>query len=65
MRKLTKKMYTLAPHRYELRSGKACDATLCPYGNQYEWIGYDLNDKEYVRFTKSVFKALINLTNPN
>lgn len=65
MKKVTMEMYTLEPRRYELRSGKEDDAPLCPYGNQYEWIGYDLSDKEYVRFTKTVFKKLVKLINPN
>ncbi|MBT8233176.1 MAG: hypothetical protein HKO66_09830 [Saprospiraceae bacterium] len=45
--------------RYELRSGKQDDAPLCPYGNHFEWIGFDLERNEYVRFTKSVFKLLV------
>lgn len=65
MKKVTMEMYTLEPRRYELRSGKKDDAPLCPYGNHYKWIGYDLSDKEYVRFTKYVFKKLVKLINPN
>lgn len=49
-----------APDRYILVKGDAEDAPLCPYGNHYEWIGYDTDLKEYVRYTKSVFKLLIN-----
>lgn len=52
--------YLLAPQRYELRSGDAEGAPFCPYGNQYLWIGYDLELQEYIRFTKSVFKLLVN-----
>lgn len=48
------------PSRYELRKGlQEADAPKCPYGNTYQWIGIDLETKEYVRFTKSVFKLLI------
>ena len=51
--------YLSHPGRYELRPGNQPDAPHCPYGNKYQWIGYDLVSKEYVRFTKSVFKLLI------
>ena len=59
IRKVDKATYSLNPSRYELRKGTAEGAPLCPYGNHFEWIGYDLEEKEYVRFTKSVFKELI------
>ena len=52
--------YALHPDRYELRSGNEPEAPLCPYGNQYQWVGYDKEEKEFVRFTKSVFKKLVN-----
>ncbi len=51
--------YLQEPKRYELRSGASEGAPSCPYGNQYLWIGYDLKLKEYIRFTKSVFKLLV------
>ena len=51
--------YLAQPDRYELRSGIADDAPLCPYGNHYTWIGYFLEAQIYVRFTKSVFKLLV------
>jgi hypothetical protein len=60
MEKVDMASYLEAPKRYELRSGNQADAPLCPYGNHYEWIGYDLENETYVRFTKSVFKLLIN-----
>ena len=53
-------LYLENPKRYELRAGAAADAPSCPYGNKYQWIGYDLEKKVYVRFTKSVFKLLVN-----
>ncbi len=53
--------YLEAPNRYELRKGVAAlDAPKCPYGNTYQWIGFDLEEAVYVRFTKSVFKLLVN-----
>ena len=45
--------------RYELRSGSSEGAPLCPFGNHFQWIGYDKKTEEYVRFSKSVFKKLI------
>lgn len=59
LRKVDKNTFEAQPERYELRSGQEKDAPLCPYGNHFEWIGYDKELKEYVRFTKSVFKVLI------
>ena len=59
IRKVTMEDYLLEPDRYELRSGPEEGAPNCPYGNHYQWIGYDLDGKEYVRFTKSVFKKLV------
>lgn len=55
--------YRMQPERYEIRSGSVVDAPSCPYGNRYQWIGYDLLEQEYVRFTKSVFKILIKTHN--
>ena len=52
-------MYISQPERYELREGSAEGAPLCPYGNRFEWVGYDLERQEYVRFTKTVFKKLV------
>ena len=52
--------YKLDPSRYQLRRGTEEGAPPCPYGNPYKWIGYDTKSKEYIRFTKSVFKLLIN-----
>ena len=51
--------YLKNPGRYVLKPGTSEGAQPCPYGNTYQWIGYDLEMKQYVRFTKSVFKLLI------
>lgn len=59
MRKVDMATYQANPSRYELRRGSEPNAPNCPYGNQYEWIGYDLEMDEYIRFTKSVFKLLV------
>ena len=54
--------YLQNPHRYELRSGlEYADSPSCPFGNSYQWIGYDLQSKEYIRFTKRVFKKLVGM----
>lgn len=57
--------YQKNPNRYVLREGSESGAPLCPYGNHYEWIGYDLEDHRYVRFTKSVFKVLVKQFDKN
>ena len=53
--------YLQDPQRYELRSGHEEGAPLCPYGNHFQWIGYDKKTKAYVRFSKSLFKKLVRL----
>ncbi len=60
LKRIRKVEYDIDPNRYELRSGSETNAPLCPYGNHYKWIGFDLKTNEYVRYTKSVFKLLIN-----
>ena len=62
---ITAKLFNLFPDRYELRKGTQSDAPLCPFGNQFEWIGFDKEEMKYVRFTKSVFKKLIRQTDKN
>lgn len=59
MRQVIMEEYLKQPNRYELRSGKTEGAPLCPYGNHFQWIGFDKEANEYVRFSKSVFKKLI------
>lgn len=59
IRKVDMETFTISPERYELRSGLEENAPLCPYGNHYEWIGFDKSTNEFVRFTKSVFKKLV------
>ena len=60
LRKVDMEQYQLEPNSYELRSGIEPNAPLCPFGNHYQWTGFDLERNEYVRFTKSVFKLLVN-----
>ncbi|MEL6255973.1 MAG: hypothetical protein AAFR87_28470 [Bacteroidota bacterium] len=59
MRKISVANYNHAPGNYELRRGNFEGAPLCPYGNYYQWIGFDKEKGEYVRFTKRLFKKLI------
>ena len=61
MRKVAMEEYLSNPDRYELRTGRSEGAPLCPYGNYYQWLGFDRSTNTYVRFTKSVFKKIINL----
>ena len=63
IRKVNMSEYLLDPSRYQLRSGKEPNAPLCPYGNHYKWIGFDNLTNEYIRFTKSVFKHIIQQKN--
>lgn len=63
LRKITSDLYQKEPNRYELRNGNTSDAPKCPYGNTYKWIGFDLVNREYVRFTTSVFKQIMNQNN--
>jgi len=60
MRRVDMSDFLSDSNRYELRGGGAKNAPLCPFGNHYQWIGYDKSEEEYVRFTKSVFKKLVN-----
>lgn len=59
MRRIDKETFSQSPQRYELRKGNAAEAPLCPYGNLYAWIGYDKEQQEYVRFSKRLFKSLV------
>ena len=61
LRVVTSENYHLNPKRYELRKGDSDGAPPCPFGNNFEWIGFDSQTEEYVRFTKSVFKKLVNM----
>ena len=60
MRKISAETYKRAPDQYELRRGNCEGAPACPYGNHYQWIGFDKVSGEYVRFTKRLFKRLVN-----
>lgn len=57
--KITAEIYQLDPDRYILVSGHEEGTPTCPYGNIHQWVGYDTLDKEYIRFTKSVYKKLV------
>ena len=65
MKKIDMYTYRRNPEQYELRNGLSANAPNCPYGNKFRWIGYDLESKEYVRFTKSIFKLLIQKNKRN
>ena len=60
IRRVGKAQFDHDRKRYELRKGDEKNAPLCPFGNHFEWVGFDLQESEYVRFTKSVFKVLVS-----
>lgn len=57
--RINSETYTKNPNQYELVSGNTEGAPKCPYGHNFEWVGYDRVNGSFVRFTKSVFKKLI------
>jgi hypothetical protein len=59
MEKITAELYNQHPERYLLVPGHLEGAPTCPYGNVQEWVGFDNVDRKYIRFTKSVFKKLV------
>lgn len=59
MEKVTAAMYQQDTNRYTLVSGHQQGAPTCSFGNIQEWVGYDKKEEKYVRFTKSVFKTLV------
>ncbi len=59
MKRISAESYSKDPSRYCLVSGQQEGAPTCPYGNHYQFVGYDTKENIYVRFTKSVFKKLI------
>jgi hypothetical protein len=59
MKRISAEIYAQNPTRYSLVSGLNEGAPMCPFGNHYQWIGFDNEEQNYVRFTKSVFKKLI------
>lgn len=61
MRKVLVDTYKKNPHRYELSAGSVEGAPACPYGNKYQWIGFDKEKNEYVRFSKRLFKRLLRI----
>lgn len=59
MEKISNEIYQKNPDRYTLVSGHCEGAPTCPYGNIQKWVGFDLEEKKYVRYTKSLYKKLI------
>lgn len=59
MDKVTAEMYQENPDIYMLVSGHEVGAPTCPYGNVQKWVGYDKRAQKFIRFTKSVFKQLV------
>ena len=59
MDKVTAEIYQQNPDRYKLVSGHEEGAPTCPYGNVQQWVGVDKKEQKFIRFTKSVFKQLV------
>lgn len=59
MRKVTAVEYEHDKDRYTVVSGHTEDAPRCSAGNILTWVGFDKQEKVYVRFTKSVFLRLV------
>lgn len=59
MTKITAEIYEKDKERYTVVSGHVTGAPTCTFGNVQQWVGYDKKQKRFVRFTKSVFKKLI------
>lgn len=59
MDKVTAEIYQQNPDRYTLVSGHKEGAPTCPYGNLQQWVGYDKTEQKFIRFTKTVFKQLV------
>ncbi|MEO6684451.1 MAG: hypothetical protein ABIN24_00740 [Dyadobacter sp.] len=60
MDKITAEIFQQNPERYTLIDGSTHGAPSCKYGNTQDWVGYDKVEKTFIRFTKSVYKRLIN-----
>jgi hypothetical protein len=63
MDKITAAMYFENSNRFILVDGNTPGAPKCAYGNTHQWVGYDKETDTFVRFTKSVYKKLINEIN--
>jgi hypothetical protein len=59
MDKITAEIYQQDPDRYILVSGHEEGAPTCSFGNVQQWVGYDKTEQKFIRFTKSVFKQLV------
>ena len=59
MDKVTAALYQQHPEGYTLVPGHQEGAPPCPYGNVQKWVGYDTTEQKFIRFTKSVFKQLV------
>ena len=59
LERINSETYHQNPKQYELVKGSTQGAPKCPYGNNYNWIGYDHVNRKFVRFTKTIFKTLI------
>lgn len=59
MDKVTAEIYQQSPGRYILVPGHEEGAPTCSFGNMQQWVGFDQTEQKFIRFTKSVFKKLV------
>ncbi|NUY81462.1 hypothetical protein HUK80_11185 [Flavobacterium sp. MAH-1] len=58
-KKVDSGIFDADPTRFTLVEGSTPGAPLCPYGNHFSLVGYDNQEKKFVRYTKSVYKRLV------
>ena len=61
--KIDAKTFAEDPTRFVLVKGDLPGAPTCPFGNHLALVGFDLKNKSYVRFTKSVYVRLKEANN--
>lgn len=57
MQKITKAMFNLEPNRYIFRKGYP-DFPLCPFGNRFEALDWDLKEERYVWLVTTILKDI-------
>jgi hypothetical protein len=62
IKKVDAEMFDAAPGRFILVGGHQEGAPTCPFGNQLPLVGLDTISREYVRYTRSVYKRIKDKT---
>lgn len=58
IKKVNAEAFDAEPERFILVDGHHEGAPMCSYGNQLPLVGVDIMTKEYVKYTKSVYKRI-------